>query len=63
MGWGSRRSASGGHEVGAGLGLRRTDPNKVEAIAKSPIDELSVKGLKAKAGDPLRPAKKRAARS
>ncbi len=34
------------------------DPNKVEALAESPIAELSVKGLKARAGEPLRPSKK-----
>ncbi len=35
------------------------DPAKVEALAESPIAELSVKGLKSKAGDALRPAKKK----
>ncbi|MDP3500654.1 MAG: DUF2330 domain-containing protein [Myxococcales bacterium] len=35
------------------------DPSKVDALAESPIAELSVKGLKAKAGDVLRPAKKK----
>jgi len=35
------------------------DPSKVEALAESPIAELNVKGLKAKAGDVLRPAKKK----
>jgi len=35
------------------------DPAKVDALAESPIAELAVKGLKAKAGDVLRPAKKK----
>ncbi len=35
------------------------DPAKVEALAESPIAELAVKGLKAKAGDALRPPKKK----
>ncbi len=35
------------------------DPAKVEALAESPIAELSVKGLKARAGEALRPAKKK----
>jgi hypothetical protein len=30
----------------------------VDALAESPIAELSVKGLKPRAGDPLRPTKK-----
>jgi hypothetical protein len=34
------------------------DPSKVDALAESPIAELSVKGLKPRAGDPLRPTKK-----
>jgi len=35
------------------------DPSKVDALAESPIAELSVKGLKAKVGDALRPPKKK----
>jgi len=35
------------------------DPAKVEALAESPIAELAVKGVKAKAGDALRPPKKK----
>ncbi len=34
------------------------DPSKVEALAESPIAELSVKGLKPRAGEALRPPKK-----
>ncbi|MBL8918045.1 MAG: hypothetical protein JNJ54_04345, partial [Myxococcaceae bacterium] len=32
------------------------DPAKVEALAESPIAELNVKGVKARAGEALRPA-------
>ncbi|MDP3500658.1 MAG: hypothetical protein Q8S33_10010 [Myxococcales bacterium] len=35
------------------------DPAKLDALAQSPIAELAVKGLKAKAGDLLRAAKKK----
>jgi hypothetical protein len=34
------------------------DPARVEKLAESPVAELQVKGLKGKAGDPLRKAKK-----
>jgi hypothetical protein len=32
------------------------DPSKVDALAESPIAELAVKGLKARAGEALRPS-------